>query len=258
MSGFQHFRALENGGFVRDLLLGVPSKDRDITMVLQHVPEQCTVEFAFALMKQDIESAGYKIFVASPEHATIRAHAPIKGDLPADFVLARTEGPYSDGRRPDWVALGTIEDDIFRRDLTINAMLRDIETGEIIDLVGGQKDLAEGLLRFVGDPFQRITEDALRVMRVVRFAVTRGFTPTESTLEAINDVGTPALLAEISEERREMELRQMFEHEDTLEIIDFLKHFCSPALLEAMFSGRVRLTSTLKKQRKTLSKWTPS
>jgi tRNA nucleotidyltransferase/poly(A) polymerase len=236
---------LEVGGFVRDELLGIRSKDRDCTVVISGAGP-ITVEQGFTILRDHLVSEGFTIFVETPEHATIRAHPPERGALPADFVLARREGPYSDGRRPDWVEIGTLADDLDRRDFTVNALARRVDTGEIIDRHDGITDLHNRVLRFVGDPAQRIREDALRVVRALRFVVTKGFTLDPASWEAINDDTVPELLAGISEERRDAELRTAFDHAATLDVVRLITSI-NPAVADALFAGRVRLTSTLKK-----------
>lgn len=236
----------EVGGCVRDRLLGVQTKDIDFSVELDD--DSLSVDEGFDVMRTHLEEEGFNIFVESPEFVTIRAkfpkHSPEAG-TDADFVLCRKEGPYSDGRRPDWVSLGTLEDDLRRRDFTINAMARPLGSEEIIDLFDGQKDLEARLIRFVGDPRQRITEDALRVMRALRFCITKGFRLESETKSAIRSVASANLLREISEERRAGELDRMFKH-DTVGTLDLIATLPRP-LVEAMFAGRVRLTSTLKK-----------
>lgn len=238
-------RIFDVGGFIRDELLGKFSKDRDCAVVIDGA-DDLPVEEGFALMRDHLVGQGFTIFVETPEHATIRANPPVKGDLPGDFVLARREGPYSDGRRPDFVEIGTLADDLDRRDFTVNALAREIGTDEIIDRHNGLRDLESGILRFVGDPQARIREDALRVMRAVRFSVTKGFTFAPMTTEALAGPEVPELLAAISEERREQELKTMFSNAPTPVVLDVLDSLPTD-LRDAMFSGRVRLTSTLKK-----------
>ena len=231
------------GGFVRDELLGIRSKDRDCTVVIRPAME---IGEAFEFLTEWLTEQGYVIFVSTPEHATIRAHQPERGTLPADFVLARKEGPYSDGRRPDWVATGTLEDDLARRDFTVNAMARSVTTGVLHDPHGGRADLRAMRLRFVGNPEDRIREDALRVMRAVRFCATKGFSLDMAGRLAIEQSWVPALLANVSEERREHELQAMFSQASSVKVMEMLTRLPRP-LQEAMFAGRVRLTSTLKK-----------
>lgn len=239
------FRIFDVGGFVRDALLGVPSKDRDCSVVIEGAPADLTVEAGFALLREHLVGEGFRIFVETPEHATIRALPPVRGDLTADFVLARKDGPSSDGRRPDFVTVGTLADDLDRRDFTVNALARDCVTGELHDRHDGVADLDARILRFVGDPMARIHEDSLRVMRALRFHVTRGFAFHESVLDALHSPEVPALLARVSEERREAELRSMFARAGTVAVLDLLGTL-PRELVEAIFTGRVRLTSTLK------------
>jgi tRNA nucleotidyltransferase/poly(A) polymerase len=236
------FRIFDVGGFIRDELLGKHSKDRDCTVVIEGAGDDLSVEDGFALMRDHLVAEGFTIFVEQPEHGTIRANPPAKGDLPADFVLAREDGPYSDGRRPDWVKIGTLASDLDRRDFTLNALAREVGTDVIIDRHNGLADLEAGVLRFVGDPADRIREDALRVMRAVRFSVTKGFTFAPETTEALADPAVPELLAAISEERRAGELRQMFAHAGTSVVLDVLSGLPTD-LRDAMFAGRCRLAT---------------
>lgn len=233
------------GGFVRDGLLGLRSKDRDCSVVIENAPAGMTVDDGFALMEHHLVATGFKVFVRTPEHATIRALPPERTGLTADFVLARKDGPSSDGRRPDFVTIGTLADDLARRDFTVNAMARDCVTGELHDNHDGLTDLGTRTLRFVGDPMARIREDGLRIMRALRFNVTRGFTFAPDVIAALHDPEVPALLARVSEERREAELRTMFTRATTLDVMDLLATLPRD-LVEAIFAGRVRLTSTLK------------
>jgi tRNA nucleotidyltransferase/poly(A) polymerase len=240
-----NIRIFDVGGFIRDEILGIHSKDRDSAVVIEGA-EGLSVDEGFAIMRQHLMNKDFTIFVETPEHATIRAHSPIKGELPADFVLARVDGPYSDGRRPDWVKVGTLADDLARRDFTVNSLAREVGTDTIIDHHGGLGDLQAGVLRFVGKPEDRIREDALRVMRAIRFSVTKGFSFAPETTEALRGAEVPGLLAAISEERREQELKNMFSNAPTPIVLDVLQSL-NPDLRDAMFAGRVRLTSTLRK-----------
>lgn len=257
------FSVYEVGGCVRDELLGVPTKDYDYAVDLSehrlsdgHTIH--TIPAAFVLMRRYLQNAGFEIFVESPEYATIRARFP-RGDRPkslkpitADFVLCRKDGPSSDGRRPDYVEVGTLADDLARRDFTVNALARpvDIYTGArgsaIIDYHDGLNDLNLRRLRFVGDPMERLREDGLRALRAIRFKITKGFEFHDSTREALRDPETPSLLAGTSVERRREELERCFHH-DTLATLEMLANDLPLGLKEAIFSGSLRLSATQKR-----------
>jgi tRNA nucleotidyltransferase/poly(A) polymerase len=209
------------GGAVRDALIGKPTKDYDYTVV---VPDAPTVEWAWTGMRDHLIEEGYEIFLETPEYFTIRARFPKNHPnrkITADFVLARKEGPYTDGRRPDWVAVGDLYDDLARRDFTVNALAQD-ETGRIIDVVGGKADLANRRLRAVGDPLERLKEDALRAFRAIRFAITKGFNIDRELMYAMKTLSVmDALEQNISAERIKDELHRCFAY-DTVESLLFI------------------------------------
>lgn len=212
------------GGCVRDELLGLKTKDIDFSVEIADL-EGAPIDVGFAAMREHLEREGFHIFVETPEFLTIRAHFPKDhpehGRTTADFVLCRQEGPYSDGRRPDWVKVGRLTHDLARRDFTVNAMARTEKSHILIDLHDGQRDLETMTLRCVGDPMERFREDALRVMRAMRFMVCKGFHFDGDLLYAMNTDEVIDALAEISVERREHELRLMFQH-DTLRTMELL------------------------------------
>lgn len=229
----------EVGGAVRDELLGLRSKDVDFTVVAP----------SFDAMRSELVRQGFVIHVEKPEFVTIRAGVP-RGHLlrertsDADFVLARRDSPTSDGRRPDFVEPGTLADDLSRRDFTVNAIARDPHTGELIDPHGGAVDLAAGVLRFVGDPDERIREDGLRVLRGLRFMVTKGLEPTVETWDALASPLAAAMLERVSAERVREECERMFAF-DTLGSLALFAEV--PAELRAATFGRgVRLSATMK------------
>lgn len=232
----------EVGGCVRDDLLGIPTKDVDYTVVGPSTFE----EFRDALERFD-----FTIFVESAEHFTVRAHFPHGWDfagrdcskLTADFVLARKEGAYSDGRRPDEVEVGTLYDDLARRDFTVNAMAKD-ETGHIIDLFGGMEDLKHKRLTCVGSTQERFTEDALRALRAIRFAVTKAFSLDGDIIDALHSDWLPPLVEKVSAERRREELERSFQC-DTLRTLECLEGLPWP-MKYAIFSGGLRLAATMK------------
>ncbi len=188
------------GGCVRDALMGVPPHDWDVAVT---TPPDRTLALC--------EAVGWRVVPTGMQHGTVTVLVP-EGDgtrLPMECTTCRTEGGYSDGRHPDEVTFtGLIEDDLSRRDFTVNAMafaaLADTNGGEgeafdLLDLFGGQDDLQAGIIRCVGDPHVRLTEDALRILRAVRFAVKLGFDICPATREAMVDHA--AGLARISRER---------------------------------------------------------
>lgn len=256
----------EVGGCVRDEILGVRSKDIDFSVVLSpsDIPDptlRVVNMTPFEIMVEKLQDRGFKIFLETPEHFTVRAQFPVgtgEFDIPnsaggpinpgakrltADFVLARVEGPYSDGRRPDWVKPGELIDDLRRRDFTMNAIAKDAE-GNLIDPFDGVQDINERVIRAVGSAWDRLNEDALRAVRALRFSVTKGFRIDKEVAFAME---TAAVLDKIentiSDERISDELSKMFRF-DTVSALVALERF--PALTRAMFSGRVSLDATMK------------
>ncbi|NQX02437.1 CCA tRNA nucleotidyltransferase, partial [bacterium] len=118
---------------------------------------------------------------------------------PIEIATFRTDGCYKDGRRPETVTYSTPEDDAQRRDFTINGLFERPQTGELIDFVGGVADLQVRVLRAIGDPVARFTEDGLRLLRAVRFATTLDFEIAADTRAAIGECA--GLLGRISPER---------------------------------------------------------
>ena len=165
-SGFQSYIV---GGAVRDSLLGREVHDWDIASDAR--PEQVVSLFRHVI------KTGMK-------HGTVTV---MMSDEAYEVTTFRGDGTYSDGRRPDSVQfLDTIEEDLARRDLTVNAIAYDPLRNLYVDPWGGMKDLSARTLRAVGNPLQRFSEDALRMLRAARFSATLGFTIEESTLKAIS------------------------------------------------------------------------
>ena len=173
------------GGCVRDKLLGLESKDIDFTFVLDNLDR--TVEEGFQIMTDWLTHKEFTIFLSTPECFTIRAKFP-KGHenegMVADFVLARKEIGYEEGTRRPILELGTLEDDLIRRDFTVNA-LAEAEDGTIIDLFGGQEHLKQMLLVTPMRPEITFLEDPLRVLRAFRFSITKGFAMCEDIERAV-------------------------------------------------------------------------
>jgi poly(A) polymerase len=165
-------QALWAGGCVRDELLGLVPKDYDVATEAR--PEQVRRLFR-------------RTVAVGESFGVIEVIGPREGSkhLVIQVATFRSDVSYSDGRRPDAVVYSGPREDALRRDFTINGMFHDPLTGEIIDYVGGQQDLAARLLRAIGDPVQRIEEDKLRMLRAVRIATRFQLTIDPATAGAI-------------------------------------------------------------------------
>lgn len=199
------------GGSVRDELLGIKSKDLDYSV-------ECS---SFQEMTDYILEQGGEIFLSTPEYLTIRARLPKIGA--ADFVMCRKDGAYGDGRRPDTVEPGTILDDLSRRDFTVNAIAKQ-EDGSLYDPFNGQKDIHDKFIRCVGNPYDRFMEDSLRVLRAIRFAITKGFLIHSSVNEQIQNPIVIDQIKNISQDRIREELHKCFKH-DTYATLLFLEKY---------------------------------
>lgn len=234
------------GGCTRDAILGVNTKDIDVVAVPRDWEEWQSAWDVFIDMKIFLtEVLGMKYYTEAEEFYTVRGQ--LDGE-DIDVVLARTEGPYSDQRHPDWVRPGTLEDDLNRRDFTCNAIAEPWGGGDYIDLNGGILDIKKRTLRFVGDPHQRIIEDPLRLIRALRFLVTKKFIP-DPELRHILVTGMEygKMIAErVADERKEEELRRMLDADQT-DAIHNIFNVCHPAIRDGIFADRLRLIPTLKK-----------
>ena len=137
-----------------------------------------------------------------------------------DVATFRSDGTYSDGRRPDSVTFGTAEEDVKRRDFTINGLLYDPVEQRVIDYVGGQADLRDGIIRAIGDPFTRFAEDKLRLLRAIRFAARLNFRLEERTREAIAAMADQVVT--VAPERIAQEMRPMLEHGNRRQAVTLL------------------------------------
>ena len=165
-AGFQGFAV---GGCVRDSLLGLTPADYDLCTDAR--PEQiCQVFF------------GHQLLHHGQKHGTVGV--VLAGQV-FEITTFRTEGGYEDSRHPDWVEfVRSVEEDLARRDFTINAMAYNPKTG-YVDPFKGQQDLTSQILRTVGNPEARFREDALRILRGARFSARFALTPESATKEAM-------------------------------------------------------------------------
>ena len=173
--------ALFAGGCVRDKLLGRDPKDYDIATSAR--PEEVMGLFPGA----NEVGAHFGVVIAKCRGVHV------------EIATFRTDGSYKDGRRPETVTYSTPEEDAQRRDFTVNGLFENPESGELIDHVGGLRDLEARSLRAIGDPVARFTEDGLRLLRAVRFSTTLGFELEAETKAAVRSCAH--LLARISTER---------------------------------------------------------
>ena len=189
------------GGCVRDDLMGIPPHDYDITTSAR--PDDIKRVFS-----------GCRLVLDGEKHGTISPL--IDGDL-TEITTFRADGAYSDGRHPDEVSFSTrLSDDLERRDFTINAMAWSERTG-LVDLYHGEEDLKNGCIRAVGDPQARFREDALRILRGMRFASRLGFSIEPQTAAAMHSLA-PRLEA-ISRERVFAELTGILQGEHAMTVL---------------------------------------
>ncbi|NLG83340.1 MAG: CCA tRNA nucleotidyltransferase, partial [Firmicutes bacterium] len=179
------FAAYLVGGAVRDLLRGQQPSDWDVATSAR--PEEVLGLFPESL------PTGLKYGTVTVFWEGVRV----------EVTTFRAEEAYTDGRHPDRVVFGvSLVEDLARRDFTVNAMAYDPLTGHLIDPYGGRRDLARKIVRPVGDPARRFQEDALRMLRLYRFAATLAMRPDSQAEKAI----VPSLLAPVSPERIRDEL----------------------------------------------------
>lgn len=189
------FEAWAVGGWVRDALLARTSHDVDVT-----------TSSSWQESKQVLLAAGMAVHETGTAHGTITAVCDF---MPIEVTTYRVEGSYSDHRHPDEVRfVRNVCDDLGRRDFTINAMAYHPTRG-LLDPYGGQADLERGLIRAVGVAKERFEEDALRVLRAVRFACRFGFEVEEETYAAL--VACAPQLAHVAQERIGQEMRGIVE-----------------------------------------------
>ena len=212
--GYQAFLV---GGCVRDLLLGREPKDYDVAtnatpaQVMTIFPETYAVGAQFGVVLVPVPEAPRERDIASnvsAEHAdrvdlnfSTHAHA-------VEVATFRSDIGYSDGRHPDEVRFSQDpREDVVRRDFTINGMLLDPVNGEVLDFVGGHRDLKAGIVRAIGDPEHRFAEDKLRMLRAVRFAARFEYTIEPGTSAAIKKLA--GQIGVVSRERVRDELTRM-------------------------------------------------
>lgn len=239
----------EVGGCVRDRFLGVKSKDIDFTFVLDDKDiSTLTVAEGFKRMKDYMLEEGYTIFLSVEEMHTIRAKFPkthVHSGLDADFVLARKEVGYIPGTRRPILELGTLYDDLFRRDFTVNAMAED-EEGNLIDPFNGRDALKHKLLVTPNNVEITFGEDPLRILRAIRFSITKGFRIEAGMWDIIENYDYDKFMGVVSTERIREELYKCLAF-NTISTLSLLSKF--PKLTKYIFEdGGLWLKPTTEKR----------
>lgn len=238
------------GGCIRDKFLGLDSKDIDFTFVLEDT-KGFTVEDGFQIMTNWMTDQGFEIFLSTPDCFTIRAKFPKDhqfAGLVADFVMARKEVGYVEGTRRPILELGTLEDDLVRRDFTVNALAEDID-GNLIDLFGGVEDLRDGILRTPLNAKTTMMDDPLRILRALRFTITKDF---QMSIDIWDAMKQPKILEKleqtVSHERIREELLKMFQYNTprTFRLLSDVDQDI-PGFLELIFKEGMWLQPTTKK-----------
>jgi tRNA nucleotidyltransferase/poly(A) polymerase len=185
----QGHKAWLAGGCVRDMLMNRQARDWDIVT-------DAPVEQIRTLFPKHLEvGASFGVIKLPPSERAAKSAAPVQ----IDIAIFRKESGYSDRRHPDVVEVGDEQSDVARRDFTVNAMYYDPTTSTIFDFVGGHRDIQAKVLCTVGNPVTRFEEDALRILRAVRFTAQLGFKIDRDTSNALKKCAP--LLHEISRER---------------------------------------------------------
>jgi poly(A) polymerase len=196
----QGFQAYFVGGCVRDILLRRAPADYDVAT--DATPERVEQLFPNSLMVG--AKFGVVVVVQEPKAIDPAESAPVT----VEVATFRSDVGYTDGRHPDQVVYASLpQEDVQRRDFTINGLLLDPENHEVLDFVGGRDDLRAGIIRAIGRPEHRFREDKLRMLRAVRFAARFGYTIEPETLRAVQKLAPE--IVQVSAERLRDELTKL-------------------------------------------------
>jgi len=228
------FRALWAGGCVRDELLGLLPNDYDVATDAH--PDQVMKLFRRSIA---VGAAFGVIEVIGPR-------GPHRQHLTVEVATFRSDGIYVDGRRPQSVTFSSPEEDAQRRDFTINGMFFDPVTSQLHDFVGGRADLEAKVLRAIGDPAARFTEDKLRVLRAVRIAARFELAIDSATLDAARSIAPQITV--VSAERIAEELRKLLSHPNRARGVQLLREFeLIPPILPELAASSERLEGVIAK-----------
>lgn len=199
-AGFESYFA---GGFVRDRLLGLPPGEIDI---------------ATAAPPDRVEALFPRTVAVGRAFGVILV---LEGDHKFEVATFRSDGRYPDGRHPESVTFSGPEEDAKRRDFTINGMFFDPDGGKVLDFVGGRADLERRVLRAIGDPRARLSEDRLRLLRAVRLAARLGFALDPATEAAVREMASA--IVQVSGERIRDELAKILVHPSRSAALEMLR-----------------------------------
>lgn len=200
------FEAFLVGGAVRDMILGKRASDWDLTTNAK--PEEVIKMFR-------------KVIPTGIAHGTVTVHFMGKE---IEVTTYRSDGKYSDGRHPDNVTFDTtLEEDLSRRDFTVNAIAASLEDGKIVDLFEGRRDIKKKIIRTVGNAHDRFMEDGLRPIRAIRFSSQLDFEIEDATLKAISDADVQEKIKSVSIERFRDELIKILKSETPSKALHLLE-----------------------------------
>lgn len=259
----KNYKLYKVGGCVRDAILGLKSKDIDFSFEFTpkfiEMTKATTVSMNvyFITMRGILQNEGYEIFLETPEAFTIRARFPEGHQhegLTADFVLCRKETYPDPNTRMPVVEIGTLFDDLKRRDFTMNAIAED-EDGNLIDPFDGQGAIKLKRLRCPVDASTSFNNDPLRMLRALRFSITKGFSMSQDIIKVIktdlamwNKFSTKSV---ISQERIRGEMTKMFQFDSiaSMKLLVELDKTSAINILERIFEEPMWIKPTTEKKK---------
>ena len=231
------------GGCVRDKIMKVVPKDIDYVFIND---DEINIGQAYDNMRNYLINNKYKIFLETKDCYTIRAKD--ENNITADYVLARKEIGYHEGTRKPICIPGNLYDDLERRDFTINAIAED-KDGNYYDYFDGIHDIKNKILRTQIDPHISLNDDPLRIIRAIRFKITKEFIFSEELKEAFNNEAIWNKLSKVvSKERIRDELYKCFAH-DTISTIKFINGLADYQI-KILFGNNLWLKPTFEKTNK--------
>lgn len=225
------FKFYEVGGKVRDEILGIQSKDTDYVAVPHEtlISQTKSVDDMFDTLVKYLEEENFKIFLITKDCFTIRAKFPENHEYSgvADFVMARKETSYIQNTRTPIVEVGTLYDDLERRDFTLNALAKNSD-GTIIDYFNGLEHLKNKILVTPLPVEKTFNDDPLRLLRAIRFVITKGFKLSDDIHQIIYDYDYDNKMKVVSSERIREELLKCFSY-NTLITLEYLNKYSNLA-----------------------------